>query len=207
MLAVYAKCIFCLRKDVCYVWWKLHSIWVNSSRVKCMVKWISVQKSANFIPGPFSVNVRLPLANHIRHFCYTRQTTGITPLKSCVLWCWLLHPPVKVYTVYVGVKVGSANTSWHIDMFLHRWWVVSDELWVMSNVVRRCYVVKCCSHWLSVGMLMRCGMAQDVGLVQTACGVGLFLCLVTFWIWRSSLHVLIFTLVTVVWRVGDDAWN
>ena len=97
MPAVYAKCIFCLRKNVCFVWWKLHSIWVNSSRVTCMMKWIFCQKLVSFIPGPFSVNVRLPLTNHIRHFCYTRQTTGITPLKSCVLWCWLVHPPVKVY--------------------------------------------------------------------------------------------------------------
>ena len=61
---------------------------------------------------------------------------------------------------------------------------------------KHCEKVLCCEVLHS---LIVCGHADELWdgtrYMQTAWGVSLFLCLVTFWIWRSSLHVLILYLL------------
>ena len=141
-------CVLCLVKTAFNLskWFESYiHVWWNEFLSK---------KFANFIQGPFSVNVRLPLANHIRHFCYTRQTTGITPLKSCVLWCWLLHPPVKVYICWCQVgKCQYQLAHWYVPTS-----IMSCERWVMGDE-KRCEKVLCCEVLQS---LIVCGHADEV---------------------------------------------
>ena len=76
MPTVYAKCYFCLRKDLCFVWWKLLSV--------CVHVWSYVQSS----PSSFNVWLLLALKQtfHIRHFGYML----LTVLHSS-LWPIITH--------------------------------------------------------------------------------------------------------------------
>ena len=66
VLAVYSKCIFCLSKDVWFVWWKLHSVWTNGSRVmaKRILRKVLVKCRQNVANKLFITRVFNPVHPH-----------------------------------------------------------------------------------------------------------------------------------------------
>ena len=101
---VYTKCIFCLRKDVCFFWWKPHSFWVHGL-------WVAVRRIILSPVLPSAMyNFHLQVNPSIQD-TYARQTTA----SRIGFWYYYnssktpLHEPATCSHFWTQVQINSSK--------------------------------------------------------------------------------------------------